>query len=66
MTYREYIERKKTEWIGERVSYKGVVYTVIDVDYNGCLLIDAPRYYHDSYTSPTTAIEPYMLDKKGN
>lgn len=63
MTYRDYIERKKAEWIGKKVSYEGTEYTVVDVDYNGALLIDKPHRYHETYTSPTTAIDTYMLDE---
>lgn len=62
MLYREYIGKLKHEWTGKKVSYQGVVYTVVDIDYNGCLLIDKPKKYHDSYTQPTTAILFSMID----
>ena len=39
-TYREYIEKLKKEWIGQTVIYEEEKYNVIDVDYNGFLLID--------------------------
>lgn len=63
MTYREYIENMKAEWIGKKVLYKGTEYTVVDVDYNGGLLIDKPHKYCESYTAPTTSIASYMLDE---
>ena len=64
MKYRDYIENKKTEWIGKKVMYQGVEYDVVDVDYNGGLLINKPTYYTESYTSPTTAIETWMIDSR--
>ena len=39
-TYKEWINELKTRWIGKRVTYEGQPYTVVDVDYNGMLLID--------------------------
>ena len=62
MTYREYIEEMKTKWIGKKVRFEGKEYTVVDVDYNGGLLINKPNYYTESYTSPTTAIDTWMID----
>lgn len=38
--YREYIEKLKKEWIGQIVIYESKKYNVVDVDYNGFLLID--------------------------
>lgn len=63
-TYKEYIEEKKEKWIGKEVSYKGKKYKVVDVDYNGGLLINKPKKYHESYTSPTTVIAEFMLDEQ--
>lgn len=65
MSYKDFIAKLKAEWIGTIVSYKGVQHRVVDVDYNGCLLIDKPHYYSESYTAPTTAVEIYMVDKQG-
>lgn len=39
-TYKEYIERLKKEWIGKSVIFENEKYNVVDVDYNGFLLID--------------------------
>lgn len=51
MTWREYIEKERKTYIGRKVKYEGKIYTVVDVDYNGCILIDK----HAEFT-PTTAI----------
>ena len=40
MTYKEYIKNLKNEWIGKKVKYEGEIYKVVDVDYNGMLLIN--------------------------
>lgn len=56
--YKDYIESKKQKWIGKQVSYKGTIYTVVDVDYNGALLINKPAQFTD-----TTAISEFMIDR---
>lgn len=50
MSYRSYIAMKKSEWVGKKVIYAGDnnVYTVVDVDYNGALLIDKPARFTDT------------------
>lgn len=55
--YKDYIESKKQEWTGKQVSYNGTIYTVLDVDYNGALLINKPAQFTD-----TTAISEFMID----
>lgn len=57
--YRDYIENKRREWKGKTVSYEDKQYKVVDVDYNGALLIDKPARFTD-----TTAIEEFMLDRE--
>jgi hypothetical protein len=57
--YRDYIENKRKEWKDKTVSYEGKQYRVIDVDYNGALLIDKPAQFTD-----TTAISEFMLDRE--
>jgi len=47
-TYREWIEKLKSEWIGKRVEFEGNIYNVVDVDYNGFLLIDKKARYTDT------------------
>lgn len=39
-TWKEYIERLKSQWIGKEVVYENEKHKVVDVDYNGMLLID--------------------------
>lgn len=56
-TYREWIEEMKAEWIGKKVIFEDQVYTVVDVDYNGALLIDKPARFTD-----TTAVGTWMVD----
>lgn len=56
--YKDYIESKKQEWVGKRVSYNGTIYTVVDVDYNGALLINKPAQFTN-----TTAISEFMIDR---
>lgn len=52
MTYKEYINNLKRTYIGKKVYYNDVKYTVVDVDYNGGLLINKPATYTE-----TTAVE---------
>ncbi len=47
-TYREWIENRKKEWIGKRVKFEGSIYNVVDVDYNGFLLIDRKTKYNNA------------------
>lgn len=41
-SYHEYLRSMYTKYIWARVRYNGRLYSVIDVDYNGMLLIDIP------------------------
>ena len=56
-TYREWIESLKSEWIGKRVKFEGGIYNVVDVDYNGFLLIDKKARY-----TRTTAVKRYDVE----
>lgn len=56
--YKDYVDSKKREWIGKQVSYQGEKYTVVDVDYNGMLLINKPAQFTE-----TTAISPLQIDR---
>ncbi len=47
-TYKAYIEKLRRDWIGVTVEYNGGVYRVVDVDYNGALLIDLPAAFTDT------------------
>ena len=56
-TYREWIENRKKEWIGKHVKFEGGIYNVVDVDYNGFLLIDKRARYTD-----TTAVAIHHVE----
>ena len=56
-TYKDYIESLKAKWIGKTVRFQGEQHKVVDVDYNGALLIDKPAKFTD-----TTAIDITMID----
>lgn len=57
MLYREWIENLRRFWIGRRVKYAGEDHIVVEVDYNGMLLIDKPAQF-----TPTTAVAARSLD----
>lgn len=54
--YKEWIAEKRKEWIGKKVIYEGNEYTVVDVDYNGALLINKLAQFTD-----TTAVAMWMV-----
>jgi len=47
-TWKEYIGNMKEEWTGKRVIYDKKTYHVVDVDYNGFLLIDRKTRFNDT------------------
>lgn len=57
-TYKEYIEELKKKWIGKIVIYENKKYKVVDVDYNGMLLIDKKARYTD-----TTAVAIFNVNE---
>ena len=54
--YKDWIAEKKKEWVGKKVTYEEKQYTVVDVDYNGALLIDKLAQFTD-----TTAVGMWMV-----
>lgn len=56
MTYRESIEAMRREWRDRKVEYEGRIYSVLDVDYNGALLIDKSDEF-----KATTAVSTSMV-----
>ena len=54
--YKDWIEEMKTKLIGQKVIYEEHEYTVVDVDYNGGLLINKPAQFTE-----TTAVEQWMV-----
>ena len=53
-SYRNYIAALKKRWVGRTIVYGGEIHKVIDVDYNGCLLIDKKAEFTDA-----TAIDAF-------
>jgi len=56
MTYKESIEAMRREWRDRKVEFEGAIYNVVDVDYNGSLLIDKPAEF-----TATTAVQVGMV-----
>lgn len=54
MTYKELVAEDRTRFIGKKVKYEGGIYTIVDVDYNGALMIDRETRFTD-----TTAISRF-------
>lgn len=53
-----YYEEMRRDWIGRKVIFEGQIYTVVDVDHNGSLLIDKKARFTD-----TTAVGPWMVKR---
>jgi len=54
--YKDWIAEKRKEWVGKKVTYEEKQYMVVDVDYNGFLLIDKPAQFTD-----TTAVAMWRV-----
>ena len=54
--YKEWIAQMRAKWIGQEVEFEGRKYNVVDVDYNGALLINKPAEFTD-----TTAVSVWMV-----
>ena len=65
-TYKEYIEKLKKKWIGKVVTYKNKKYNVVDVDYNGMLLINKKAHYTDTTAVDILMIKEVKEDDNGN
>ena len=48
MSWSEYIEKLRKEYIGRKVRYQGRIHTIVDVDYNGILHIDLPTEHNET------------------
>lgn len=46
--WKEYINKLKKEWVGKIVEYENNKYNVVDVDYNGMLLINKKAKHTDT------------------
>ena len=58
MTYKEYIEKLKNKYVGKKYEYEGKIYKIVDVDYNGAILIDKKSEFYD-----TTAVNLFKNGK---
>ena len=58
MDYRDWIKAMKEDWIGAHVVFDGYEYTVVDVDYNGALMIDKPARFTE-----TTAVSKFAVKR---
>lgn len=56
-TYKEYVSALKNEWIGKTVKYENQKYKVVDVDYNGMLLIDKKARFTDTIAVATHTVK---------
>lgn len=61
-TYKEYIEKLKKKWIGKTVIYENKKYKVVDVDYNGMLLIDKKARYTDTTAVSSLTVKEVKED----
>ena len=62
MDYKDYIEQKKQQWIGKVVWYDGKAYKVVDVDYNGGIMLAKKAAFTDTTAVPEADVKP--LTKK--
>lgn len=58
MEWGTYIAMRKADFVGKKCIYAGDnnVYTIVDVDHNGALMIDKPARYTE-----TTAVDAYSV-----
>ena len=57
--YKDFIEGLKNEFIGKKVFYKGEIFNIVMVDYNGIIHIDKPG----KFTDTTAVYEAYEARK---
>jgi len=60
MTWKDYLAVLNEKWVGNRVMFDGQIYTVVDIDSNGALMIDKPSQFNK-----TTAIGEEMVQQAG-
>lgn len=54
MKYEELVAKDRARFIGKRVKFEGQIYDIVDVDYNGALMIDKEGRFTD-----TTAVSRF-------
>lgn len=47
MAYKDLVTEDRIRFVGKKVKYKGGIHTIIDVDYNGSLIIDLKARFTD-------------------
>ena len=57
MSYRVLVESERREYIGRAVIYKGESHKIVDVDWNGAIMIDQKAQFTD-----TTAVDRFDKD----
>lgn len=57
MDWRDYITSLRNEWVGRTVEYDGQNYKVLDVDYNGALLINKKARFTDDTAVSVTQVK---------
>ncbi len=57
-TWKEYIESLKRRWIGKTIKYESERYKVVNIDYNGMLLIDRKARFTE-----TMAVAPGDIEE---
>ena len=61
--YQEYMRSFYAKYIGARVRYNGRFYKVIDVDYNGFLLINLPTDHAETTAVSMNEIKEVYFDE---
>ena len=56
--HKDYIEQKKKDWVGTTVWYGGKAYKVVDVDYNGALMLAKKAQFTDTTAVPEAGVKP--------
>jgi hypothetical protein len=54
MKYEELVAKDRARFIGKRVKFEGQIYDIVDVDYNGALMINKEGRFTD-----TTAVSRF-------
>ena len=54
--YRDWIAELKRKWVTKKVIYEGKEYGVVDVDYNGGLLVEKRNRYNETTSVPEESV----------
>ena len=61
-TWKEFIDNMKEKWVGKKVIYDKKISHVVDVDYNGFLLIDRKTQFNDTTAVSETSVTIVKAD----